>query len=74
MIRSYIEDGVSFGPETLAAMSLAFAETCNTLKIFAGDRYGREVIATRIIELARCGLTDVAALRDRVVREARMAA
>jgi hypothetical protein len=37
----------------------------------AGDEKDREIIATRIIDLARDGLFDAAALRDRVVAEAR---
>jgi hypothetical protein len=35
-----------------------------------GDEKGREIIATRIIDLARSGLIDPTALRDRVIAEA----
>jgi hypothetical protein len=39
----------------------------------SGDEKGREIIATRIIDLARGGLIDPTALRDRVIAEARLA-
>jgi hypothetical protein len=73
-MRSCFEDAGTFDPDDVDAMARAFSETCIVLKIFAGDAHGREVIATRIIELARAGLTDPAALRDRIVTEARTAA
>jgi hypothetical protein len=74
MMQSYFENAGAFDPEDVDAMARAFSETCYVLRIFAGDAHGREVIATRIIELARFGLTDPAAIRDRVVWEARTAA
>ena len=40
------------------------------LKIFAGDERGRQIIATRIIDLASTGVIDARALRDRVLLEA----
>jgi hypothetical protein len=72
MFRPYMEGAAAFDPEALDAMSRAFSQTCNALQIFAGDAHGREVIATRIVELARRGLLDANALRDRVVMEARI--
>ena len=68
-IRKHLTDQSAFGP---AAMSKAFEEICNTLQVFAGDEKGREIIATRIIDLARNGLIDPTALRDRVIAEARL--
>jgi hypothetical protein len=50
-------------------MSKAFEEA---LRVFAGDKRGREIIAARIIDLARNGLIDPTALRDRVIAEARL--
>ena len=58
---------LSFG-----AMSKAFEEACIALQVYAGDEKGREIVATRIIDLARNGLIDSAALRDRVIAEARL--
>jgi hypothetical protein len=52
--------------------SKAFEEACSALQVYAGDEKGREIIATRIIDLARSGLIDPTALRDRVISEARV--
>lgn len=70
-IRSYLKDKTCFEPEALRVMSQGFDEACNALHVFAGDEHGREVIAARIIDLARTGVIDAEALRDRVVLEAR---
>ena len=53
-------------------MSKAFEGACIALRMYAGDEKGREIIATRIIDLARHGLIDPTALRDRVIAEARL--
>ena len=53
----------------IEAMSKAFEESCIALGVYAGDEKGREIIATRIIDLAR---NDPTALRDRVIAEARL--
>jgi hypothetical protein len=74
MIRSYLDDAGTFGPEAIDAMSRAFSDACNALNMFAGATHGREVIAAGVIELARRGLTDPAALRDQVLSEACIAA
>jgi len=64
----------AFDPEAIAAMSLAFVEACAALNIPDSDEQHREVIATRIIDLARNGKIDAAALRDRIIQEAQAAA
>jgi hypothetical protein len=71
-IRKHLTDKAAFGPAAIEAMSKAFEETCIALQVSAGDEKGREIIATRIIDLARSGLIDPAALRDRVITEARL--
>ena len=71
-IRQHLVDKPALSPETIAAVSKAFEEACIALRVFAGDEKGREIIATRIIDLARNGLIDPAALRDRVIAEARL--
>jgi hypothetical protein len=71
-IRKYLSDKAAFGPAAIGAMSKAFEEACIALQVFAGDEKGREIIATRIIDLARKGLIDPTALRDRVSAEARL--
>ena len=73
-IHSHLGSQHVFEPEALSEMSRALQETCIALKIFAGDEHGRQVIATRIIDLAGAGVLDAEALRDRVLSEARTAA
>jgi hypothetical protein len=48
-----LADRAAFGPDTIAARSKAFEEACIALRVFAGDAKGREIVATRIIDLAR---------------------
>jgi hypothetical protein len=69
-IRKHLIDKTAFGPVAIAAMSKAFEEACIALQVSADDEKGREIIATRIIDLARNGLVEPAALRDRIVSEA----
>jgi hypothetical protein len=57
-----------FGPETTAAMGAALEQVCHTLRI-DHDAVARELIATRIIELAKRGERDAKKLRDRVLME-----
>jgi hypothetical protein len=63
------ETKTAFEPETVAAMATALEQVCDALRI-NGDATAREVIATRIIELARRGENDAEKLRDRLLREA----
>lgn len=73
-ILSHLPEHAVFEPAAITAMSQAFDEACIALGIFAGDQRGRETIATRIIDLARDGVLDVNALRERVLHEAKSAA
>jgi hypothetical protein len=73
-IHSHPESQNAFDPEAISAMSQALHDACNALRIFAGDEHGRQVIATRIIDLASTGVIDAEALRDRVLMEARTTA
>jgi hypothetical protein len=59
----------AFDPETVATTATALDQVCAALKI-NGNATAREVIATRIIELARRGENDAEKLRDRVLSEA----
>lgn len=63
-----------FEPEAIQAMSTAFELTCADLHVFANDQRGREIIAARIIDLARVGVIEPAALHTRVVAEGRLSA
>jgi len=67
-----LTDKTAFDPAAIEAMSKAFEEACIALQVFVGDEKGREIIATRIIDLASNGLIDPTALRDRVIAEARL--
>lgn len=58
----------AFVPNDITAMSKAFEDVCRELSV--SDLRSREVIATRIIELARRGERSPTRLRDRVLREA----
>ena len=71
-IHKHLTDKTAFGPVAIEAMSKAFEEACIALQVYAGDEKGREIIATRIIDLARNGLIDPTALRDRIIAEARL--
>lgn len=68
-ILSHIPDHSTFEPEAITVMSRAYEEACNALGVVAGDARGQEAIATRVIDLARNGVVDADALRDRVLAE-----
>ena len=72
-IRKHLTDKTAFGPAAIEAMSKALEQACIALQVDAGDEKGREIIATRIIDLARNGLIDPTALRDCVIAEAHRA-
>ncbi len=65
-IRTYLQSRSAFDPEAISAMSKALEESCAALKI-NGQTKDRQIIAARIIDLARNGVIDPTALRDRVV-------
>jgi hypothetical protein len=67
-IRIYLDDHSAFQPDEIDAMSRALEETCKVLHI-NGQARDRETIAARIIDLARNGMMEPAALRDRVLSE-----
>jgi hypothetical protein len=61
--------GAAFEPQDIQSMSLALDDVCKALKI-DGDESAREIIAVRIIELARRGERSAIGLRDRLLAEA----
>lgn len=67
-IRKYLHDQSAFDPDAIEAMSAALEQTCTALHI-KGHVRDREVIAARIIDLARNGVIDPKALSDRVIAE-----
>jgi hypothetical protein len=63
-------DGV-FDPKDIVAMSMALDDICKELNL-RDNGSAREVIAVRIIDLAKTGERSSTRLRDRVLREAHM--
>jgi hypothetical protein len=61
----------TFDPQDIDAMYEAFVDVCDDLQIPKSDNYAREVIASRIIDLARGGRVEPDTLRNRVLRESR---
>ena len=71
-IRAHLAEHAAFEPEEIQAMSSAFELACADLQVFAGDQRGREIIAARIIDLARNGSFDASTLHQRVIAEAHL--
>ena len=67
----FFRDSV-FEPHDIKAMSIALDDACEVLKL-QDDRPAQEVIAARIIDLARRGERSPTRLRDRVLHEAGLA-
>ena len=70
-ILPFVKDGV-FDPKDITAMSTALDDVCKILNL-GDDSSAREVIASRIIDLARAGERNPARLRDRILHEADLA-
>jgi hypothetical protein len=73
-IIPFLRDGVDlrdrvFEPHEIKAMSAAFDEVCEALNL-QGDGSAKQIMAARIVHLARCGERSHSRLRDRVLQEA----
>ena len=68
-ILPFLKDEPAFDPTDIQAMSMALEDACKALNV-QGEATAREVIATRIVELARRGERSPTKLRDRVLAEA----
>jgi hypothetical protein len=66
----FLSNQSAFEPEVTRAMAFAFEDICRMLGVTEADDREREVIAARIVELARRGERDARQLRDRVLHEA----
>jgi hypothetical protein len=62
-----------FEPDEAQALAVAFEEICRAMDLPPSATVAREVVATRVIDLAREGLIDPALLTGRVLDEVRMA-
>lgn len=69
-IVGFLKDDNVFEPGDIAAMSHALDDVCATLKL-GGNAVAKEIVAIRIIDLARGGARDPIELRDRVLAEAK---
>ena len=69
-ILPFLKDEAAFDPNDVRSMSMAFDDVCEVLKISQGETQRREVVAYRIIEIARRGGHSPMLLRDRVLKEA----
>jgi hypothetical protein len=69
-VHPFIKDGV-FDPEATHALALAFDDICRDMNLANTANAAREIVAARVIDLAREGVVDPKILRERVLREAR---
>jgi hypothetical protein len=70
-ILPFVKDGV-FDDKDITAMSMALDDVCKMLNL-RDDNSAREVMAIRVIDLARAGERSPARLRDRILHEADLA-
>jgi hypothetical protein len=70
-ILPFVKDGV-FDQKDITAMSMALDDLCKMLNL-PDDNSAKEVIASRIIDLARAGERNPTRLRDRILHEANLA-
>jgi hypothetical protein len=64
-------DRSAFEPADTVILTRAIDEACEALGVPKDARHDREVIAARIADLARLGVSSAEALRDRVLAETR---
>jgi len=70
----YPDDQAVFTPETTHGMATVLDAVCRELHVPETALEERQIIAARILDLARGGVTDVETLRSRVLSEARRTA
>jgi hypothetical protein len=68
---AFYRDSV-FEPHDIAAMSMALDDVCKVMRL-RDDSPAKEIMAERIIDLARRGERSPTRLRDRVLHEAGLA-
>ena len=75
VIIPFVKDSGVFNPKDIKAMSKALDDVCKSLDLRADHArwadHAREVIARRIVDLARRGIRSPTVLRDRVLHEDR---
>ncbi len=73
-ILPFMRDQSVFEPETTQAMASAFDEVCRALKLTESATNEREIVASKIIDLARRGERSSLALAECVMRDIGVAA
>ena len=68
-IHPYLPRPNAFDPEAILTMSIALELACADLEVFADDERSREIVGTRVINLARQGVIDPAALHQGVLAD-----
>jgi hypothetical protein len=71
-LHPFLRDAV-FEPEEIHALAVAFDDICLEMDLPVTATVAREVVAIRVIDLAREGLIDPVRLTDRVLHEVQMA-
>jgi hypothetical protein len=66
-------EDAAFEPEVTRSMAAALDDVCRALDVHGNERE-RQVLATRIVDLARSGEHDRIRLRNRILNEAGRAA
>jgi hypothetical protein len=69
-MHPFIKDAV-FDPEATHALAIAFDDICRDINLADTASSEREIVAARVIDLAREGVVDPKILRERVLREVR---
>ena len=69
-VHPFIKDAV-FDPEATHALAAAFDDICKHMNLPQTAREAREIVAARVIDLAREGVLDPHILCARVLHEAR---
>jgi hypothetical protein len=67
-ISPFLKDG-AFGPDVTSIMGTAFEDVCKALEMSGRPDVAKEIIAAKIIQLARGGETDPIVLREMVLSE-----
>ena len=65
-LRAFVHEA-EFEPELLASMGVAFAAACEALGLTDKPDKATELVASRIIALARCGVHDPERLKAAVL-------
>jgi hypothetical protein len=68
-ILPFLRNECAFEPKDVRAMAMAFEDVCKTLEVPPDAATLREVIAIRIVELAKRGERRQTVLRERVLKE-----